>query len=347
MSTKVLSIADPYVDALTEHLHNPSEASLSRAYELGREAINHGMGMLDLLAVHHEAMKQWLPRARTGAEAAVVADAAAEFLNEAAAPMEMALLGFQNAADSLRSLNARLESEVATRTQQILDANARLRQGDVQRRRLLRKLSQAQEEERKILANALHDDTVQILTAAMLRLDMLGHRESDPKVGADLRALSEQLVDAIKRCRHLLFVLRPPALDRDGLKAAVAELVQRAITESDIRSSLEFGCTAEPGEHVSTVVFRVLDEAIRNAQKHSKASALEIEISDRMHGIDVICRDDGEGFDPGDIDQARPGHLGLGSMRERVEIVGGTWELSSAAGHGTEIHFWVPLELSD
>lgn len=347
MSTSVFTLADPYVDALTEHLHSPSEASLSRAYELGREAINHGMGMLDLLAIHHEAMKQWLPRVRSGVEAAVVAEAAAEFLNEAAAPMEMALLGFQNANDSLRSLNAHLEGEVTARSQQILEANARLRQGDVQRRRLLRKLNQAQEEERKLLANALHDDTVQILTAAMLRLDMLGRRQSDPKVGADLRELSEQLVDAIKRCRHLLFVLRPPALDRDGLKAAVSELIQRAITESDIRSSLEFECVAEPGEHVSTVVFRVLDEAIRNAQKHSKATALEIKISDLMHGIDVTCRDDGEGFDPAAADQARPGHLGLSSMRERVEIVGGTWELKSAAKQGTEIHFWVPFELSD
>jgi signal transduction histidine kinase len=347
MSSKVLTLADPYVDALTEHLHNPSETSLSRAYELGREAINHGMGMLDLLAVHHEAMKQWLPRARSGVEAAVVADAAAEFLNEAAAPMEMALLGFQNANDSLRGLNARLESEVASRTEQILDANARLRHGDVERRRLLRKLNQAQEEERKLLANALHDDTVQILTAAMLRLDMLGQRQSDPKVEADLRALSEQLVDAIKRCRHLLFVLRPPALDRDGLKAAVDELVQRAITESDIRASLEYDCEGEPEEHVNTVVFRVLDEAIRNAQKHSKAATLEIEISDLMHGIDVICRDDGEGFDLGSVDQARPGHLGLSSMRERVEIVGGTWELKSAPGQGTEVHFWMPLGLSD
>ena len=347
MSTAVLTLTDRYVDALTEHLHTPSEASRSRAYELGREAINHGMGMLDLLAVHHEAMKRWLPRARSGAEAAVVADAASEFLNEAAAPMEMALLGFQNAADSLRSLNARLEGEVATRSQQILDANARLRQADMQRRKLLRKLSQAQEEERRILANALHDDTVQILTAAMLRVDMLGKRELDPKVGADLRALSDQLVDAIKRCRHLLFVLRPPSLDRDGLKAAIGELVQRAVTESGIRASLEFASTAEPGEHVSTVVFRVLDEAIRNAQKHSKAATLTIEISDLMHGIDVICRDDGEGFDPGGIDEARPGHLGLGSMRERVEIIGGTWELRSALGQGTTIHFWVPLELSD
>jgi signal transduction histidine kinase len=347
MSTEVLTLTDRYVNALTQHLHQPSEASLSRAYELGREAINHGMGILDLLAVHHEAMTQWLPRARSGAEAAVVASAAAEFLNEAAGPMEMALLGFQNAADTLRSLNARLESEVATRAQQILDANVRLRQADMERRKLLRKLSQAQEEERKILANALHDDTVQILTAAMLRLDMLGHRESDPKIGADLRALSEQLVDAIKRCRHLLFVLRPSVLDREGLRVAVDELVQRATNESEIRSSLVFGCAAEPGEHVSTVIFRVLDEAIRNAQKHSKAAMLTIEISDLMHGIDVICRDDGEGFDPGGIDQARPGHLGLGSMRERVEIIGGTWELGSAPGQGTEIHFWVPLELSD
>jgi signal transduction histidine kinase len=347
MSTSVLTLADRYVDALTEHLHNPSETPLSRAYELGREAINHGMGLLDLLAVHHEAMKQWLPRARSGVEAAVVADAAAEFLNEAAAPMEMALLGFQNANDSLRSLNARLESEVASRTQQILDANARLRQGDVERRRLLRKLNQAQEEERKLLANALHDDTVQILTAAMLRLDMLGNRQPDPKVAADLRSLSEQLVDAIKRCRHLLFVLRPPALDRDGLKAALDELVQRAITESEISASLQYDCTSEPGEHLSTVVFRVLDEAIRNAQKHSKAGRLEIKISDLMHGIDVTCRDNGEGFDPASVDQARPGHLGLSSMRERVEIVGGTWGLKSAPGQGTEIHFWVPLELSD
>jgi signal transduction histidine kinase len=347
MSTEVLTFTDRYVEALTLHLHNPSEASLSHAYELGREGINRGMGILDLLAVHHESMTQWLPRARSGEEAAVVAKAAAEFLNEAAGPMEMALLGFQTAADTLRDLNARLESEVATRTQQILDANARLRQADMQRRKLLRKLSQAQEEERKILANALHDDTVQILTAAMLRLDMLGQRESDPKVGADLRALSEQLVDAIKRCRHLLFVLRPSVLDRDGLKAAVGELVQRAITESDIRASLEFSGDAEPGEHVSTVVFRVLDEAIRNAQKHSKAETLTIVISDLMHGIDVICRDDGEGFDPAGINEARPGHLGLSSMRERVEIIGGTWELRSTLGQGTEIHFWVPLELAD
>ncbi|MGH2672404.1 MAG: sensor histidine kinase, partial [Actinomycetota bacterium] len=191
-----------------------------------------------------------------------------------------------------------------------------------------------------------HDDTVQVLTAAMLRLDTLGSRLSDPEAGAGLRTLSEQFVGAIQRCRHLLFVLRPPTLDRDGLAAALDELVQRAVTESAIQSFFEYTCVAEPGEHVSMVVFRVLDEAIRNAQKHSKATRLDISVTDSMHGVDVTCRDDGQGFDPGEIDRIRPGHLGLSSMRERVEIAGGTWELTSAPGHGTEIHFWVPFEVS-
>ncbi|MGH2673505.1 MAG: phosphatase RsbU N-terminal domain-containing protein, partial [Actinomycetota bacterium] len=157
MSTRsVTTLADSYVEALADHLRRPSETTLSRAYELGREAINAGTGMLDILAAHRAATEPWLLRARSGEEAAVIAEAAAEFLVEAVAPVEMAVRGFQNANDSLRALNDRLETEVESRTRQVMDANGQLRQADLHRRRLLRKLSQAQEEERKLLANALH-----------------------------------------------------------------------------------------------------------------------------------------------------------------------------------------------
>lgn len=101
----------------------------------------------------------------------------------------------------------------------------------------------------------------------------------------------------------------------------------------------------EPPLEARTVLYRVAQEALANVRKHSKASRIDVSLSDRENGALLRVRDDGVGFDPATVDEERPGHLGLVSMRERAEMAGGRFRVASAEGRGTLVEAWVPSSL--
>jgi PAS domain S-box-containing protein len=209
-----------------------------------------------------------------------------------------------------------------------------------ERQRLLTRLVQAQEEERRRIALDIHDDSVQKMTAVGLRLEALRNRVSD----ADMRGRMGELEDivglAIRRLRHLLFELRPPALDKDGLAAALSQYLVEVGEEAELEPVLVNRVAEEPPIEVRTLAYRIAQEAVTNARKHAAARNLEVTLESRGGGIYVRVMDDGRGF-PGESLEA-PGHLGMLTMRERAELSGGWLRISSQQGRGTTVEFWLP-----
>lgn len=242
------------------------------------------------------------------------------------------------AADTLGTalLRGRAASELA-------DTVASLRNVDAQRRRLLRGLVAAQEEERTRIASDIHDDSIQVMTAASLRLQTLRRGLEDQEQLEKMERLISTVNGAIARLRHLLFELRPPALDEEGLAAALQTLLVDAAADAGFEFHIEDRLSREPRSEQRVILFRLAQEAITNARKHSRASRLEIILAERDEGTALTIRDDGVGFARADAEPA-VGHLGMTSMRERADMAGGICRITSAPGAGTTVDVWLPAD---
>ncbi len=237
-----------------------------------------------------------------------------------------------------RDVTARIRAE--ERLKQTIDE---LRRTDHQRRQLLSRLVAAQEEERQRIAGEIHDDPVQELYAASLRLGMLQERIKDPREREALAHIEDIVGGTIGRLRRMLFELQPRSLEADGLGRALAEYVEYANQESATKFQLEDRLTTPLSLDIRAVAYRVVLEAVSNIRKHARATEATITVADHEDGLLVSVTDDGKGFLMDDrLDRALPGHLGLPAMRERVELAGGHLELASAPGEGTTVEFRLP-----
>jgi len=211
--------------------------------------------------------------------------------------------------------------------------------------RLLAKLISAQEAERKALASELHDDTIQVLAAALLHVDriMTIGPERHPEVISKLRRTLGQAMD---RARRTMVNLRPPVLDAEGLVPALRQQLDALAQDDEMTVELVCELEGRLEPTAETVLFRSLQEALRNVQKHARASHVELELRTQPVQGQVIgvVQDDGVGFDVlGVLRQAvRGGHLGLHSMLERVEMAGGKVNIDASPGSGTRLTVSVP-----
>jgi PAS domain S-box-containing protein len=212
-----------------------------------------------------------------------------------------------------------------------------------QRRRLVAHLVQAQEEERRKIAADIHDDSIQAMTAASLRLQQLRKHLTTEQQQEVITRLDEAVRESITRLRRLMFDLRPPTLDRVGVGPAVRELLDRIRAEVDIDYTLDDKLTTEPSNDLRIELYRITQEALTNIRKHAGAHHVKIELRQVEQGYQVHIADDGVGFDVASR-SGQPGHLGLVAMRERATIAGGWWTLDSKPGRGTMVDFWLPQD---
>jgi PAS domain S-box-containing protein len=215
-----------------------------------------------------------------------------------------------------------------------------LRETDAQRRRLLARLVEVQEEERSRIAADFHDDTIQVMTAVGMRLEALRNRLRGEDERARVQNLEEGVTGAVARLRNLLFELRPRALDREGLVAALRVYLSRGGKHDGASYRIDSGLLDEPPLETRVVLYRAAQEALANARKHAGASNIQIELRQPNDGYLVRITDDGRGFTP--AAEGEPGHLGLVAMRDRVELASGWLRIDSAEGRGTTVEFWVP-----
>jgi PAS domain S-box-containing protein len=235
-------------------------------------------------------------------------------------------------------ITARKEAEHAQR-----QAFQRLRLLDEQRRELLDRVVTAQEEERRRIAAGIHDDTIQALGVALLRLQTIAEGPvDDEKLEALLRVVSE-VSEAIVRLRQLAFELHPRIQDVDGLKAALQLHLERcASSRAALAYRLDDRLSRQPSSETGAILYRIAQEALTNACKHGEASNIVVALENWADGVLIRIKDDGIGFQAERVLQSAPEHVGLISMKERAEAAGGWWKIESTPGNGTKVEFWVP-----
>lgn len=207
---------------------------------------------------------------------------------------------------------------------------------------LTRELLDQEKRTTQRLAQALHDQLGQTLTALRLALDRERRAPAADAAEAALRRTqSLALVDeAVGQVRQVLVDLRPPLLDEEGLYAALDnEVAARTPLHPGIDLLLEGPATVQsmrwPGE-VEYALFMITREALDNALRHAGATLVRVALAGDAHGVQLEVVDDGIGFAPGAA-RARPGHLGLIGMRERARAIGAVLELGHSADGGTRM----------
>ncbi|MDP9330311.1 MAG: PAS domain-containing protein [Actinomycetota bacterium] len=217
-----------------------------------------------------------------------------------------------------------------------------LRRTIQQRRELAQRLESAQEQERRRIAADIHDDPIQVMSAVDVRLQMFmqGNRSATPD---ELAELQEIVHRSIERLRSMLFELRPTTLDRDGLVAAIRRYAEHTGAETGLKFVIEDELLEEPGRDLRASLYRIMQEAVMNVRKHAQASRVTVLIASTGGGVSVTVRDDGTGFDVGKLEAPRPGHIGLSTMIERAELVGG-WCRVSSSEDGTTVECWLPFD---
>jgi signal transduction histidine kinase len=202
-------------------------------------------------------------------------------------------------------------------------------------------------ETRQAIARDLHDSVSQTLFSVTLQARAAQAALRKAGIGQDhpaARALAEVSGlnhGALAEMRALIFELRPGALAEEGLVAALTKQATAITARLQIQVSIDGPPTRlDLPPHVEEHLYRLTMEAVNNSLKHACASTVTITVSEAATQVRIDVVDDGAGFDPS---LSHPGHLGLGTMRERAASIGASLELDSRPGDGTRVTVRLPL----
>lgn len=296
---------EQYASALRDYLSGSGESALQHAHELGRQALKDGVGVLDVVARHHEAVKMILESPLPERSDRTLT-AAALFAGECLSSFEMTHRGYQEANAALRRMNERLE------------------------------------EEAKRIAHALHDEAGQLLASVYIALDDVAR---DVSPARDRLRYVRGLLDQIEgQLRLLSHELRPTMLDDLGLPHALKFLAGGISKRSGLMIEVKDSIEARLPPAVETTLYRVAQEALNNVVRHAKANLVHVTLDRVDGGVQCRVRDDGAGFDPAAV-ASQPGERGFGlvSMRERLGTLGGSLRIDSVLGQGTDLVMSVPI----
>jgi signal transduction histidine kinase len=228
--------------------------------------------------------------------------------------------------------------------------NARLHQNLIEReereRTLLQKMTQLQEEERRLIGLDLHDGLMQLIMSANMHLTTLNSNDTsalDPRAQEKLESSRAMIKRAIKETRRVIAELRPTEIEDwglvEGLQRHVRQVSEENNWECETQIDLDGIALSAP---VQAAIFRIAQEALSNARNYSDTCRIRVIL--QIEGADLMLRvqDWGCGFDPASVSDERE-HLGLVSMRERALTLGGKCEIISQPGQGTIITVRVPL----
>jgi signal transduction histidine kinase len=218
---------------------------------------------------------------------------------------------------------------------------------DVERDRLQRAI-EATEQERRRWAMELHDETLQDLGALKVIAEGALTRSDPAEIREAVSKVTGQLEQTIAGLESLISELRPASLDELGTEAALETLVARVagrtriVIETDVDLAFERG--VEATRHtplLEATMYRIVQEALNNAAKHSGGSKVAISVRESEDVIEITVEDDGDGFDPASAGDDR---FGLHGMRERTELLNGELEIDSRRGQGTRVSARLPVE---
>jgi signal transduction histidine kinase len=242
--------------------------------------------------------------------------------------------------DTLQQYNIELERRVSERTKEINQSQKKVE-------RLLNKVITAQEEERKRVARGLHDETMQSLSAILMKVDMCmlyGEHSSPEKLG-EIRTI---VLNTLEGIRTMIQNLRPSILDDLGLEASIRWLLDKHLWEKGI--TYFYNITGDHSgrfdPHFEATLFRIIQEVIVNIARHAEAENVFFIMKLGEYDIKVDIEDDGKGFDvKSALKRTEDGRgLGMLGMKERVYLMDGKVVICSEPGCGTRISLWIPLK---
>ncbi len=239
------------------------------------------------------------------------------------------------------------KEQLRTRQHELLEDQVRLTEEALGRTReelraLAASLFTAQEEERRRIARDLHDDLVQRLAAVQIEIVQLG-RSGAPILGDSLLKVSQDIAALTDDVRHMAHHLHPAVLDDLGLAASLDELVQKISKQTAIELRDEIAEITSPTDaFTATCLYRVAQEALRNAIKHSGATEIRIKLESIDEELQLTISDNGRGFHTTAV--RGKGGLGLVSMEERMRLARGVLNIESSPGKGTKVTATVPAK---
>jgi len=245
--------------------------------------------------------------------------------------------GRRQAEESLRRSHEVLEIRVQERTVKLQESENRLRI-------LSSQLLTIQEKERKRVAQELHDGIGQMLTAIKFRVENTLRQERERKTKAkeeSIESIIPMIQDSVEELRRIQMDLRPSILDDLGILATIGWFCrefQKVYPAIRIEKEIEIQ-EDEVSVPLKTVIYRVMQEAMNNIAKYSQADVVRLSVKKMGNRIEFMIEDDGIGFN---LEKAKRG-FGLGSMKERTELSGGTFTVESIKGRGTVIHASWPI----
>jgi signal transduction histidine kinase len=196
--------------------------------------------------------------------------------------------------------------------------------------------------ERAALARELHDSTAQRLAALLLQISVAARDAKDPELAARLAAMRDSAEEVTEEVRLLSHTVHPRVLDDLGLVPALQKLARDSSTGTGIDVAVQADTDGATIPHpVAAALYRVAQEAVRNAVRHAAAHRVRVVLHQENGTATLEVLDDGKGFDLQEAEQRRPG-MGLLSMRERVALVDGELVIRTAPGGGTSIGATVP-----
>jgi signal transduction histidine kinase len=309
IATTTSNLESLYGEALEDYLAGGGEGALRGAYEVGRLALASKVGLLDLAALHHSALMRILAgHGRDEMRARL--NAASQFFTECLSPYEMSQRGYRDAVAALHLLNETLEKEV------------------------------------KRIAHTVHDEAGQLLVVVHLALAEIAE-DLTPAMQARVKGVTNLLHQVEGHLRELSHELRPTILDDLGLVPAVRFLADRVSRRSNlvIQVKAELDGRLLPG--VETALYRIIQEALNNVTRHSKAKNVWIQLDEGAGKTVCSIRDDGIGFQTqAHLSETGQKGLGLIGIQERLSAIGGTLQITSAPGRGTKLLIAVPKENS-
>ena len=370
MKRKSTALSRRYQAALRNHVNQKSSASLEAAHGLGRDAVSLGLATLDVARIHEHALitvvSSYSPDAKDG-----IFRRAGTFFAEAITPIEKT---HRTAREANAYLN-RLNETLSQRAVELAASNRQLKEEIVQRkaaenalkkserhysellqqsrqmqeqlRHLSHQLLSAQEEERKKISRELHDEIAQTLTGINVQLASLkteariNTKDLEKKITSTQRLVEKSVEIVHKFAREL----RPSVLDDLGLIPALHSFVKIFAKRTHLRIRLKIFAGVEQLDGAKrTVLYRVAQEALTNVARHARATRVDVCIEKVPDSVHMRIKDDGKSFPVQRALHAKKNNrLGLLGMRERVEMVGGNFNVESAPGKGTTIEVEIPL----
>jgi signal transduction histidine kinase len=360
-----------YQAALRRYLKQGGNAGLQSARGLGSQALAAGLQTLSLAKLHEQTLvTQVLPGCAAGERAAIIRRAGV-FFTEAITPIETTHRGSREAAVHLNEIvemlsqrtvelaasNVELREEISQRKaaqaalkksehhySQLLEESGHMQE---KLRRLSRQILSAQEEERKEISRELHDVIAQTLTGINVQLAALKTEAALNTKGLDQNiARTQQMVEkSVDIVHRFARELRPAVLDDLGLIPALQSYLKNFTARTGVRAHLTaFAGVEQLDPARRTVLYRVAQEALTNVGRHAQASRVEVVIQKLPDGVSMRIKDDGRSFAADRMLSGKGSkRLGLLGMRERLEMVGGHFDVESAAGKGTIIVAQVPF----